>query len=78
MTYDQAFAIAASNAPELIVMPQVAALPNLFAVKKTENGDPFSITLPNSPPSDRTQAEITKMETDVFILALNSAKAKLP
>jgi len=48
MNYNQAVTIAALNTPELIVMPPFGDQPELFAVKKSKDGAPFSISLPIS------------------------------
>jgi hypothetical protein len=77
MNYDQALPIAASNAPELIVLPPFAEHPDLFAVKKTVDGAPFSIHLPTSIDTTLAPADALATETEMLIHSLNEARRML-
>ena len=77
MTYEQAIAIAAQNAPDLIVMPPFKAQPDLFAVQKTRDGHPFSIHLPKSIDANLTPAEALAAETEMLIYSLKAAEKVL-
>jgi hypothetical protein len=77
MTYEQAIAIAAQNAPDLIVMPPFKAHPDLFAVQKTKDGAPFSIHLPTSIDTNLTPAESLAAETEMLIYSLKAAEKVL-
>jgi len=78
MNYNQALKIAAEKAPELIVMPPFKALPELFAVKKTRDGAPFSISLPTSINPNLSPADALAAETEMLLHSLNEAKKRLP
>jgi hypothetical protein len=78
MNYDQAIAIAAEHAPELIVMGPFKDHPELFAVKKAEDGAPFSIHLPMSIDTTLEPAEALAAETEMLIHSLNEARKMLP
>jgi hypothetical protein len=77
MNYDQALPIAAANAPELIVMPAFKGHPELFAVKKTKDGAPFSIHLPTALAGTMEPAEALAAETEMLIHSLNEARRLL-
>ena len=78
MNYDQAFATTTEYAPELIVMPPFKAHPELFAVKKTDDGAPFSITLPVSINVTLSSSDALAEETMMLIHSLNEARRMLP
>ena len=78
MNYDQAVTVTTANAPELIVMPPFTAHPELFAVKKTDDGAPFSITLPVSIDTTLSSSAALEAETVMLIHSLNEAKKTLP
>ena len=77
MNYDQAKAIAAQQAPELFVDPAYPSLPDLFVVRKTETGFPFSITLSHTI-ADLEPDEKLAVETELFMSALDMARKMLP
>lgn len=77
MTYEQALAIAAQNAPDLIVMPPFKAHPDLFAVQKTKDGAPFSIHLPKSIDANLPPEEALAAETKMLIFSLKAAETAL-
>ena len=77
MNYEQALLIAAEHAPELIVMPPFDGLADLFAVKKTERGAPFSIHLPTTVDTETEPAEALAAETESLIHSLNEARRML-
>lgn len=77
MTYEQALAIAAQNAPDLIVMSPFRAHPYLFAVQKTKDGAPFSIDLPKSIDANLTPEEALAAETEMLIFSLKAAERVL-
>lgn len=78
MTYEQGLALAQEHAPELIVDPHRPSNPHMFVVRKSANGQPFSIHLPSTPAnSDLTEAEKAESEKELFIQALGSAKTNL-
>jgi hypothetical protein len=77
MTYEQAIAIAAQNAPDLIVMPPFKAHPDLFAVQKTKDGATFSIHLPTSIDTNLTPADALAAETEMLIYSLKAAEKVL-
>jgi hypothetical protein len=78
VNYDQALPIAAANAPDLIVMPPFKGHPDLFAVKKTEAGAPFSIHLPTMIEAmGLAPAEALAAETGMLIHSLNEARRLL-
>lgn len=78
LTYSQGLALAQEHAPELKVDPYRASNPMMFIVRKVEDGQPFSIHLPDSPPnSELNDTEKAEVERNLFIDALKSAKQTL-
>jgi hypothetical protein len=77
VNYDQALTIAAQNAKDLIVDPPRPAQPNLFAVRKTKTGAPFSIHLPTSIDPNHTPADALAAETEMLIHSLSEAQRLL-
>ncbi len=78
MNYDQAITATTTYAPELIIMPPFTAHPDLFAVKKTDDGAPFSITLPVSINTTLSSSDALAAETIMLIHSLNEARKILP
>lgn len=78
MTYSQGLALAQEHAPELKVDPYRASNPQMFVVRKVENGQPFSIHLPSTPENmQMDDTERAESEKKTFLDALTAAKQAL-
>lgn len=78
LTYTQGLALAQEHAPELKVDPYRSSNPHMFVVRKVDNGQPFSIHLPDTPAnSTLSDSEKEAGERSLFIDALKSAKQSL-
>lgn len=69
MTYEEAKRIAAGHAPDLVIDPPYDGLPALFVIRKTANGAPHSLHLPDSgEPDEQRTMLVTALDGAVAIL----------